>query len=75
MPSRRTVLFPDWGVLLSGADPKVSDRMFTIGEAFGMAFQIEDDILDYTCAKEKMGEAAGKHLREGIPALLLILAL
>ena len=46
-----------------------------IGYTMGMAFQIQDDILDYVGKKEKLGKQTGKDLKEGIPTLPLLLAL
>jgi heptaprenyl diphosphate synthase len=46
-----------------------------IGYAMGMAFQIQDDILDYVGNKERLGKLTGKDLKEGIPTLPLLLAL
>ena len=46
-----------------------------IGYAMGMAFQIQDDILDYVGKQEKLGKHTGKDLKEGIPTLPLLLAL
>ena len=46
-----------------------------IGYAMGMAFQIQDDILDYVGKKEQLGKHTGKDLKEGIPTLPLLLAL
>ena len=46
-----------------------------IGYAMGMAFQIQDDILDYVGKEEKLGKHTGKDLKEGIPTLPLLLAL
>ncbi len=46
-----------------------------IGYAMGMAFQIQDDILDYVGNREKLGKHTGKDLKEGIPTLPLLLAL
>ncbi len=40
-----------------------------------MAFQIIDDILDYTSDDETLGKQAGKDLKEGIYTLPLILAM
>ena len=63
------------GALLGGASVETSNILYQAGEDFGMAFQIEDDILDYTGTKAKMGKSPGKDLKEGIPTLPLILAL
>lgn len=45
------------------------------GEAMGMAFQVVDDMLDYTEAKETTGKPAGLDLREHKVTLPLIAAL
>jgi len=57
---------------VSGLERMVCHR---IGYAMGMAFQIQDDILDYVGKKEKLGKHTGKDLQEGIPTLPLLLAL
>lgn len=45
------------------------------GEALGMAFQVADDLLDYTAAKETTGKPTGLDLREHKVTLPLIAAL
>jgi octaprenyl-diphosphate synthase len=45
------------------------------GEAMGMAFQVADDLLDYTAAKETTGKPTGLDLREHKVTLPLIAAL
>jgi octaprenyl-diphosphate synthase len=45
------------------------------GRTFGMAFQIRDDILDYTATQAELGKPAGSDLREKKMTLPLILAL
>lgn len=57
---------------LSDFERKICHR---IGYAMGMAFQIQDDILDYVGKKELLGKHTGKDLSEGIPTLPLLLAL
>ncbi len=45
------------------------------GENLGMAFQIADDILDFTGSDEELGKPAGSDLMHGtltLPSLLLI---
>jgi octaprenyl-diphosphate synthase len=45
------------------------------GHALGMAFQIADDLLDYTATEEATGKPAGQDLREHKVTLPLIAAL
>jgi octaprenyl-diphosphate synthase len=45
------------------------------GEAMGMAFQVADDLLDYTAAKDTTGKPTGLDLREHKVTLPLIAAL
>lgn len=47
----------------------------TFGEALGMAFQIVDDVLDYTESEEVTGKPSGHDLREHKVTLPLIAAL
>jgi heptaprenyl diphosphate synthase len=63
------------GALLSGADRAVCDDFYQAGLDFGMAFQIDDDVLDYRGKGSRMGKRTGEDLRAGIPTLPLILAL
>lgn len=46
-----------------------------LGYNIGMAFQIRDDILDYSGDSRNLGKAIGKDLESGIATLPLILAL
>ncbi|MEA3198722.1 MAG: geranylgeranyl diphosphate synthase, type [Thermoplasmata archaeon] len=45
------------------------------GEAFGMAFQIADDLLDVTAPSEKMGKPWGSDVRAGKRTILVLEAL
>jgi heptaprenyl diphosphate synthase len=56
-------------------DRETKKRCHRIGYSLGMAFQIQDDILDYTGSETKLGKTTGNDLRCGIPTLPLILAL
>jgi octaprenyl-diphosphate synthase len=51
------------------------ERMQQFGENLGIAFQIKDDLLDYTGNAEKMGKPVGNDLREHKITLPLIYAL
>lgn len=59
------------GALSVGASTDQIERMHRIGEALGMAFQIQDDILDYTRGA-KTGKPANNDLREGKITLPLL---
>jgi octaprenyl-diphosphate synthase len=56
-------------------DPTYRDRLRTYGYALGMAFQVVDDILDYTGAEDVTGKPSGHDLREHKVTLPLIAAL
>lgn len=59
---------------LAGA-PDHRDALGAYGENLGMAFQITDDLIDYTEAKETTGKPAGLDLHEHKVTLPLIFAL
>jgi octaprenyl-diphosphate synthase len=56
-------------------DPAYGDRLRRYGYALGMAFQVVDDILDYTGAEDVTGKPSGHDLREHKVTLPLIAAL
>jgi octaprenyl-diphosphate synthase len=58
-----------------GADPSLRDPMRRFGRALGMAFQIADDVLDYTSSEDVTGKPAGLDLREHKLTLPLLAAL
>jgi heptaprenyl diphosphate synthase/octaprenyl-diphosphate synthase len=63
------------GAMISGARREWVDAMRVYGENLGMAFQIVDDILDFSGDEAEMGKPAGSDLMQGtltLPALLLI---
>jgi len=59
---------------LCGA-PSHSERLARYGERLGMAFQVADDILDYTEDQSVTGKPSGNDLREHKVTLPLIAAL
>jgi geranylgeranyl pyrophosphate synthase len=63
------------GAILSGASEKEIMQMQTYGLNLGIAFQIIDDILDYTEDQSTIGKPAGNDLRQGLVTLPLIYAL
>ena len=44
------------------------------GSDFGIAFQIADDILDFTTSSEELGKPAGNDLKEGLVTAPVIFA-
>jgi octaprenyl-diphosphate synthase len=63
------------GAVLGGLDEKTVEALRTYGYSLGMAFQIVDDILDYTGDEELMGKPVGSDLLEGtvtLPGLLFL---
>ena len=63
------------GAILAGADAKMEQRMGDYGWNLGMAFQLVDDVLDFTATKDVLGKPVGSDLREGKVTLPMILAL
>lgn len=59
-----------------GEQPKaVEDAMARFGMHIGTAFQLIDDVLDYSASAEDMGKNIGDDLAEGKPTLPLIYAM
>jgi geranylgeranyl pyrophosphate synthase len=63
------------GAILSGASEEEIELLNDYGMHLGMAFQIVDDILDYTEDQSTIGKPAGNDLRQGMVTLPLIYAL
>ncbi len=63
------------GAILSGASKEEIELLNDYGMNLGMAFQIVDDILDYTEDQSTIGKPAGNDLRQGMVTLPLIYAL
>lgn len=63
------------GGLVGGADPDLLRRLDEYGLNLGLAFQIVDDLLDFTGRPEEMGKPVLNDLREGRITLPLIYAL
>ena len=53
------------GALIAAAAPSHTAAMDDYGFHLGMAFQMADDLLDYTQSTADLGKAAGADLREG----------
>lgn len=63
------------GAVLAGADEATESRCATYGASLGKAFQIIDDVLDYSGQVDELGKQLGDDLREGKVTLPLIHAL
>ncbi len=60
------------GALLAGAPPAVEEAMAAYGSHLGTAFQLIDDVLDYSGDAGVIGKNVGDDLAEGKPTLPLI---
>ena len=61
--------------LLLGADDSARDALSTFGREYGMAFQMQDDLLDLLGEEAQIGKPVGGDLREGkatYPVLCLL---
>jgi octaprenyl-diphosphate synthase len=60
------------GAILGDATDAQRTQAAAFGRHIGTAFQLMDDLLDYTANADQMGKNAGDDLREGKPTLPLI---
>lgn len=63
------------GAILSQAPEEAVEILKNYGDNLGTAFQIVDDILDFTSTEEVMGKPVGSDLTQGtltLPAMMLI---
>ncbi|MES2876824.1 MAG: polyprenyl synthetase family protein [Pseudomonadota bacterium] len=63
------------GAILAGSSPEMEEACAVYGQALGTAFQVIDDVLDYTGEADVMGKNIGDDLREGKTTLPLIAAM
>ena len=63
------------GALASGADAATQQALYDYGMNLGYAFQIADDVLDYTANAADLGKNLGDDLAEGKATLPLIHAI
>jgi geranylgeranyl pyrophosphate synthase len=63
------------GAYLAGASPALIDETERYGLNMGIAFQMVDDILDVVGHPDLLGKPTGMDLRDGNPALPIILAM
>ena len=63
------------GAIISDARSETAESLARFGLNAGIAFQLIDDLLDYTSSQEVFGKPVGKDLREGKITLPLIYTL
>ena len=63
------------GALVAGADSQTEERLGDFAWNLGMAFQLVDDLLDFTSRETVLGKPVGNDLREGKVTLPLVYAL
>jgi heptaprenyl diphosphate synthase len=62
------------GAVLGGCPQNQAEPLRLFGSAFGMAFQIADDLLDLSASQEDLGKPPGTDLRDGVYTLPLLYA-
>ena len=63
------------GAVLAKSSPEVERRLADYGAHVGTAFQLIDDVLDYSGEQDTIGKTLGDDLAEGKPTLPLIHAM
>ncbi len=60
--------------LLGGGDARTVDAAYAYGKNLGLAFQLVDDMLDYTRSQKELGKPAGADLELGLATAPLLFA-
>jgi all-trans-nonaprenyl-diphosphate synthase len=68
------MIYRGLGIIYS-LDTLAQRCLFNFGAHLGIAFQVHDDILDYTQNSEQLGKPAFNDLKEGIVTAPLVYAL
>ena len=63
------------GAVTAGLNMKDTEALCSYGKNIGLAFQITDDILDFTASSEQLGKPTANDLRQGIITLPVIHAM
>ncbi len=63
------------GAILTDSSPEIEQAMQNYGKYLGTAFQLIDDVMDYTSEGKEMGKNVGDDLAEGKPTLPLLFAM
>lgn len=62
------------GAVIAGVDSPKREALSSFGYALGIAFQLMDDVLDYTASQHILGKTIGDDFQEGKVTLPVILA-
>lgn len=62
------------GGILAGANPIQADALYQFGVNSGIAFQIQDDLIDLYASSEESGKDRASDIREGKQTLIAIKA-
>ena len=74
--ARYTIVGPlHLGAILGGADEKLLKELVVLGEALGIAFQVQDDILGVFGDEKTLGKSVTSDIEEGKQTLLISYAL
>lgn len=63
------------GAMVMDAEPQEITALKRYGYYLGMAFQVTDDILDFTASEEVLGKPVGSDIRQGVITLPSIYAI
>ena len=63
------------GALVAGHARATTDTITNVADAYGMVFQIVDDVLDIIATDEQLGKPAGHDMEEGVYTLPVLLTL
>jgi len=63
------------GAIMGGGDEAAIAALRAFGDAYGIAFQMNDDLLDMTADERSLGKPVGNDLRERKVTIPLVLAL
>ncbi len=63
------------GAIMGGGTPEEIEALRAFGECYGIAFQMQDDLLDMTADERSLGKPVGNDLTERKMTIPLVLAL
>ncbi|MBL3596354.1 polyprenyl synthetase family protein [Rhodovulum sulfidophilum] len=69
------ILAASLGALLGNVSDRDRDALIAYGKYLGLAFQLRDDVLDYTSSSAELGKGSASDLREGAYTLPVLLCL